>query len=46
LFGWISHVSYQHIAEENLKKIALNEEVGRLLSYMLSNPEKFGVSHL
>jgi len=37
----------KYISEENYKiKIALNEEVGRLLTYMLSNPEKYGVAPL
>ena len=36
-----------YITEENYKiKTALNEEVGRLLTYMLNNPEKIGVAPL
>ena len=41
-----------YITEENynkqiaLNEIALNEKVGKLLPYMLSNPDKFGVAPL
>ena len=37
----------QYITEVDYTKlIKLNEEVGRLMSYMVNNPEKFGVSPL
>ena len=40
-------LSCQYIAEDNYKKqLELNDEVGKLLSYMLINPDKFGVASL
>ena len=37
----------KYISEEDYEiKIMLNEEVGRLLTYMLNNPDKFGVAPL
>ena len=40
-------LSFRYITEDNYKKqIELNEEVGKLLSYMLNNPDKFGVAGL
>jgi len=37
----------KYIGETEYKKrIEINEEVGKLLSYMLNNPEKFGVAPL
>ena len=36
-----------YIAEDKSKKqLELNDEVGKLLSYMLNNPDKFGVDGL
>ena len=32
--------------DEHLKHITLNKEVGKLLTYMLNNPDKFGVAPL
>src|ERR1035437_975992 len=40
-------LSFHYITEDNYKKqIELNEEVGKLLSYMLNNPDKYGVAPL
>ena len=37
----------KYISETDYKiRIEINEEVGKLLSYMLNNPEKFGVAPL
>jgi len=37
----------KYISKETYNQlIALNEEVGKLLSYMLNNPEKFGVKQM
>ena len=37
----------KYISETDYKlKIEINEEVGKLLSYMLNNPKKFGVAPL
>ena len=32
--------------DEHLKYLTLNKEVGKLLTYMLNNPDKFGVAPL
>jgi len=40
-------LSCHYIANEDYNKLIVqNEEVGKLLSFMLNNPEKFGVSPL
>ena len=40
-------LSCHYIAEDKSKKqLELNDEVGKLLSYMLNNPDKFGVDGL
>src|ERR1035437_522486 len=40
-------LSCHYITEDNYKKqLELNDEVGKLLSYMLNNPDKFGVTPL
>ena len=40
-------INCNYINETDYKnRVETNEEVGKLLSYMLNNPEKFGVSPL
>ena len=40
-------INCKYISETDYKnRVETNEEVGKLLSYMLNNPEKFGVSPL
>ena len=40
-------LSCHYIAEEDYNKLIIqNEEVGKLLSFMLNNPDKFGVAGL
>jgi four helix bundle protein len=40
-------INCKYISETDYKKeIEINEEVGKLLSYMLNNSEKFGVAPL
>lgn len=40
-------IKCKYISETDYnKRIEINEEVGKLLSYMLNNPEKFGVAPL
>ena len=40
-------INCNYISETDYKnRVETNEEVGKLLSYMLNNPEKFGVSPL
>ena len=40
-------LSCYYIAEDKSKKqLELNDEVGKLLSYLLNNPDKFGVAPL
>jgi len=40
-------IKCKYITEiEYKQRIEINEEVGKLLSYMLNNPEKFGVALL
>jgi len=34
------------LEDKSKKQLELNDEVGKLLSYMLNNPDKFGVAGL